>query len=244
MTGIAMPTILDHPCYQPATSADQPLAGLTVLVIEDSRFASEAVRLLCLKSGARIRRADSLGAAQRHLAVYLPSIVIIDLGLPDGSGIDLIRTLARAAQRIPVILATSGDDRLFVQASDAGADGLLAKPIESLAVFQKAVLDVLPYDQRPGGLRVVSSEVVAPDPIAFHDDLAHIAEVLSGNEDARTLDYAAKFLAGVARSAHDDALEEAAERLTRARAHGHGFGPDLARVAGLLQQRLEERAVI
>lgn len=239
-----MPRTLENPNFLSMPSAAQPLGGLTVLVIEDSRFASEAVRLLCLKSGARIRRADCLGAAQRHLAVYLPSVVIIDLGLPDGSGLDLIRSLAKAPRRIPVILATSGDDTLFGDAMEAGADNVLAKPIESLAVFQKSVLDRLPAEHRPAGLRLAPTEVVAPDPIAFHDDLAHIAEVLNGNEDPGTLDYAAKFLAGVARSAHDDALEQAAERLARSRARGKSFGTDLARVAGLLQERLENRAVI
>ncbi|MDF0599176.1 response regulator [Psychromarinibacter sp. C21-152] len=239
-----MPSMLDRPAHHSGASPERPLAGLTVLVIEDSRFASEAVRLLCLKSGARIRRADSLQAARRHLSVYRPSVVIVDLGLPDGSGLDLIRNLAGASPRIPVILATSGDDRLFPAAHDAGADGVLCKPIESLAVFQASVLDILPPEQQPAGLRAVPSEIVVPDPIAFHDDLAHVAEILSGSDDDRTLDYAAHFLAGVARSAHDDALEQAAERLARQRALGRSFGTDLARVAGLLQDRLDKRAAI
>ena len=88
----------------------RPLIGKTVLIVEDSRFICEAARLMCLHSGARLRRADSLAAARRHLNVYFPTIVIIDVGLPDGSGLQLISELAGASPRISVILGTSGDD--------------------------------------------------------------------------------------------------------------------------------------
>jgi hypothetical protein len=48
-------------------TADRPRAGMTVLVVEDRRFACEARRLGCLRSGARIRRAASRKSARRHL---------------------------------------------------------------------------------------------------------------------------------------------------------------------------------
>ena len=125
------------PLQQPHTmpTASRPLLGLTILVVEDSRYASETMRLLCLRSGARIRRADCLKSARRHLQVYRPSAVIVDLGLPDGSGLDLISELNRAAPRVGILLATSGDDNAEQAAMAAGADDFLAKPITSLALF-------------------------------------------------------------------------------------------------------------
>lgn len=239
-----MPISLDPLPLSPAATAKRPLAGMTVLVVEDSRYASEAVRLLCLKSGARIRRADSLRAARRHLACYVPTILIVDIGLPDGSGIDLVSEMAKAFNRIPAILACSGDDRGFVAASDAGADGVLLKPIGSLAQFQKAVLDALPDDLRPEGLRLVSTETVIPDPIALADDLSHIADVLNVAEDDQTYDYITQFLTGLARSANDKPLEDAVVTLAGCRSSGAPIRTELAHLESLLQARIEGQQVI
>ena len=228
----------------PAPKAMRPLLGLTVLVIEDSRFACEAMRLLCLRSGARIRRADTLRAARRHLQVYRPSVAIIDLGLPDGSGADLIRELAQASPRPEVILGTSGDDNSEAVSLEAGADGFLAKPVLSLAVFQDCILTSLPRDRRPTGLRAVEHEIVEPDPIAYRDDMAHVADVLDGSGDSRTLDYVAQFLGGVARSAEDNDLMLAADALAARRARGDSAASELATVAGLVQERLAQKIAI
>ena len=67
----------------------QCLFAVTILLVEDSRSASEAIRLFAAESGARVRRADSLHAASRHLAIYRPNVVMVDLGLPDGDGMAL-----------------------------------------------------------------------------------------------------------------------------------------------------------
>ena len=158
----------------PTPTAARPLLGLTVLVVEDSRYTCEAIRLLCLRSGARIRRADCLRSARRHLRVYRPSVAIIDLGLPDGDGVDLIAELQEASPRVQVILAMSGDPQTEHAAMAAGADGFLAKPITALAMFQECILSLLPPDRRPAGPRVISQEQVSPDLIAFQDDIAHL----------------------------------------------------------------------
>jgi len=217
---------------------DRPLTGLTVLVVEDSRYASEAVRLLCLRSGARIRRADTIRAAVRHLQTYRPGAIVIDMGLPDGDGADMIRTIASATPRVPVILGISGDEANRAPAMAAGADGFLLKPIESLAGFQQAILACLPDAARPSGLRLMADDVIIPDQAALRDDLAHVAEVLAGADDVAAIDYIARFLAGVARSAHDRPLEDAASALARDHAEGQEIATELARISGMVQDRL------
>lgn len=232
------------PLLKTTPTATRPLLGLTVLVIEDSRYACEAMRLLCLRSGARIRRADSMRSARRHLQVYRPSVVIVDLGLPDGNGAELIDDLASASPRPEVLLGMSGDLNGEALAIEAGADGFLAKPISNLSGFQEAILSHLPAERKPTALRVVHDEVVEPDPIAFHDDMAHAADVLDTREDDRALDYVAQFLGGVARIAKDDVLLLAASNLARKRAEGAAAASELAEVAGLVQDRLNHKLAI
>jgi CheY-like chemotaxis protein len=228
----------------PAPTAMRPLLGLTVLVIEDSRYACEALRLLCLRSGARIRRADTMRAARRHLQVYRPTVVIIDVGLPDGNGSDLIRELANSATRPEVILGTSGDMDSDQIVLEAGADGFMAKPVVSLGVFQDTILSHLPADRRPVGPRSVPLENVEPDLIAYRDDMAHVADVLEEGNDTRTLDYVAQFLGGVARSAQDTELARATEALAAKRARGGSAASEAATVAGLVQDRLADKIAI
>lgn len=228
----------------PTPTAARPLLGLTVLVIEDSRFACEAMRLLCLRSGARIRRADCLRSARRHLQVYRPSVVIVDLGLPDGSGADLIKELTETEPRVDVVLGTSGDLNGEAAALAAGSDGFLTKPIVSLAIFQQTILSNLPVDRQPSGLRQVPDEIIHPDLIAFQDDMAHIADVLDDKDSETALDYAAQFIGGVARSAHDTGLEQAAEALAKARASGASVQNEVSKLNFLVQQRLTKKLAI
>lgn len=232
-----MDTTEDLFAPQPAT-ARRPLLGLTVLVVEDSRFASEAVRLLCLRSGARIRRADSLSNAHRHLRIYRPCVMIVDVGLPDGSGLKLIQDMAEMAPRIDVILGTSGDETLQSQVMTAGADGFLPKPILSLSTFQDAVLAHLPQDRHPPGPRLLSDEQVQPDMIAFHDDLSHVAQVLDGGQEPASIDYITQFLGGVARSVEDPILGDAVDELALRRTNGEPLKPQIAQLAALVQARL------
>jgi len=232
----------DSTFQTPRPSAARPLLGLTVLVIEDSRFASEAVRLLCLRSGARIRRADSLAAARKHLRVYRPSAVIVDLGLPDGSGLELIADLSRAQPRVDVLLGLSGDDGAERLARAAGADGFLPKPIPSLAVFQETLLALLPAEARPRGPRLVRDEVMPPDDMALQDDLAHAADILTTARGDDMLDYIAQFLTALAHASGDEEMGEAAGDLAARRSTGAPVTTGVARVAGLIQTRLARQA--
>jgi two-component system OmpR family response regulator len=235
---------IDPLAAQLRPTATRPLLGLTVLVVEDSRYSCDAMRLLCLRSGARIRRADCLKSARRHLQVYRPSVVIIDLGLPDGSGADLIAELSVVNPRVDVILGTSGDSFAEQVALAAGADGFLAKPVSSVVSFQNAILSALPAERRPPGPRLVSDDPIMPDPLAYRDDMAHAADVLQDDGNETTLAYATQFLAGVARTAGDGILQQAAEELADARAAGRPLKTNIARVAALVQDRLADRVAI
>lgn len=239
-----MPDDLESLLPPQMPTPERPLLGVTVLIVEDSRFASEALRLLCLRSGARIRRADNLAHARKHLRVYRPNVVIIDLGLPDGSGADLINELAHASARVDVLLGMSGDTGTEVLARTAGADGFIAKPIANLGEFQEIVLNAMPEGARTKGIRPVSDEDICPDPIALQDDFVHISDLMTLNRGEDMLDYIAQFLSGIARTSGDTELVDATQSLADNREQGLPFGSDIARIAGLVHDRIDRRRVV
>ncbi|MCA8878742.1 MAG: response regulator [Rhodobacteraceae bacterium] len=213
----------------------RPLLGLTILVVEDSRFASEAVRQMCLHSGARIRRADCLASARRHLAAYCPSVTLVDLTLPDGSGCELIREL-RAQDTIAPVIATSGLPDGETLALEAGAQGFLPKPLAGLAVFQQTILAQLPPEARPRGPRPVLALSPEPDKVALRDDLDHARRLLTGNPAPDVLDYVARFLESVGHSACDTEIADWGRRLGQA--HCAEKVLDLEALDTLLKKRI------
>ena len=189
----------------------RPLHGLMVLLVEDSLTAGEAVRLMCITSGARLRRADCMTSARRHLRIYRPDVAIVDMGLPDGDGAELISELAQASPRTQTIIGLSADPSRVTAAMKAGADSFIEKPLNSVAGFQSAILMNLPNHRRPMDIRLLPDLAFQADQRALQEDLVHALDLLNNKEGAQP-SYLAAFIAGVARTASDPTLEQAAER--------------------------------
>jgi two-component system, OmpR family, response regulator len=100
-----------------------------VLVVDDN---AETCHLLVrsLESGAHVARAErSCREARATLEAQHFDVIVLDVMLPDGSGLELCRTLRQAQVSIPILLLTArGDVSDRVAGLDAGADDYLAKP--------------------------------------------------------------------------------------------------------------------
>lgn len=206
-----MPNIPDYaaPNADPARGLTSPAMGVrnaTLLVVEDSRYSCEVLRLYCRQLGIRLRRAADLGQAKAHLRLYRPDIVLVDLGLPDGRGEGLIAQLASGAHRPPLIIATSGDDSTRKAALVAGADLFLDKPWPDLNEFRGLLVDYYPT---PLPLALLPNRPFRPeaDVLALQDDLTMAEKRLTQAED---LPYISGFVAGVAGSAGDQELHRVA----------------------------------
>ena len=106
------------------------MAG-SILVVEDEPAIQELVSFACSNGGYRVRRAESVRAAQDAIRHELPDLLILDWMLPDRPGIELLREL-RGDERtrgLPIILLTAkGAESDKVAGLDAGADDYVVKP--------------------------------------------------------------------------------------------------------------------
>jgi len=117
-------------------------AGPSVLLVEDHQIFREGVRDLLASNGALIvGEAQDAANAVALAADYRPAVALLDLRLPDASGIDATRRIrAVSPQTCVVILTASSDERDFFEALAAGASGYILKqsPPEQIVSAVKA----------------------------------------------------------------------------------------------------------
>lgn len=99
-----------------------------ILVVEDEPQMRKFIRASLSSHGYRVSLAERASEAVSLLTSHNPAIVLLDLGLPDGDGIELTRQL-REWTRVPiVVISARGREDDKVAALDAGADDYLTKP--------------------------------------------------------------------------------------------------------------------
>ena len=145
-----------------ARPASYGLAVPDIVIIEDEPRIREAVCRSLVDLGHTVRSsADGLGGL-RMVMDETPEVVILDLGLPDVEGGEILKML-RAVTQVPVIVATARDDDAEIVATlDAGADDYVVKPYSAaqLDARIRAVLRRASPSSEPapvievGGLRI------------------------------------------------------------------------------------------
>ena len=100
----------------------------TVVVIEDEPHIRRFVRAALEAKGWLVHEADTAKKGLTEAGTRKPDLLVLDLGLPDGNGLDVIRDV-RSWSAVPIIvLSARADEADKVAALDAGADDYLTKP--------------------------------------------------------------------------------------------------------------------
>ena len=104
--------------------------GKTILLVEDNPKVMRNNITMLKSRGAVVLSAENLAAARDILKSRLPDAAVIDIMLPDGSGLDLLREI-RSVSNLPVLLLTAkGESADVVTGLSLGADDYLAKPYD------------------------------------------------------------------------------------------------------------------
>jgi two-component system, OmpR family, KDP operon response regulator KdpE len=110
---------------------------LRLLVIDDEPAIRKLLRMGLATQGHQVLEATNARTALQQIATK-PDLVILDLGLPDMEGLDLLRQIRDRDAAVPIVVLTSRDDEAAkVQALDSGADDYVTKPFGMNELFAR-----------------------------------------------------------------------------------------------------------
>jgi two-component system KDP operon response regulator KdpE len=104
------------------------MSGPAILLVEDEAPARRALADYLGQRGYEVCQADTAVEAMRQWDAHRADLILLDLGLPDLDGAEVIRRIRREATTPIIILSARGDERDKIAGLEAGADDYLAKP--------------------------------------------------------------------------------------------------------------------
>jgi two-component system, OmpR family, response regulator len=139
-----------------------------IVVVEDDASVAELVTLYLRNAGFIVEHASTGARARALFDEVKPALVVLDLGLPDADGTDLLREL-RAKGDTPVIALTArAEEAQRISGLDAGMDDYMTKPFNPKELVSRVKAILRRAQGMPGGGRVLSVGNVQVDP-AHHE---------------------------------------------------------------------------
>jgi two-component system KDP operon response regulator KdpE len=151
-----------------------------VLVVDDEPQILRGLRVILQNAGYRVELADDRAGALDAVAARPPDAMVLDLVLPDGSGVDVCREVRRWSELPILVLSAVGDEREKVRALDAGADDYVTKPfgVDELLARLRAVLRRRPGNAADGPVTVGGLEVdLAARSVRHAGDELHLTPI-------------------------------------------------------------------
>lgn len=129
-----------------------PSEGTRILVIDDEKQIRRMLKTALAGYGYNIEEASSGQEGLSQTTIFHPDLIILDLGLPDLDGIEVIKRLREWSQTPIIVLSVREDEEDKIQALDAGADDYLTKPFsmgELLARLRVALRHMAKSEDEP-----------------------------------------------------------------------------------------------
>ena len=134
-----------------------------ILIVEDDTTLNQGLCKALKENDRQIVSCESINEAKEQLSLGTVSFVLLDINLPDGSGLDLLKEIKGKTPNVPVILLTANDtDKDIVTGLEQGADDYITKPF-SLAVLRARVNTQLRKTNHGNDLGVFSEGIYAFD---------------------------------------------------------------------------------
>ena len=122
-----------------------------ILILEDDTALNQGLCKALKTESRKLVSCETIKAARDQLLCGCPSLILLDINLPDGSGLDFLQELKRKYPNIPVILLTANDtDMDIVKGLELGADDYMTKPFSPSELVARVKAHMERYNRLVG----------------------------------------------------------------------------------------------